>query len=374
MSSISSLVRKVALTLALPLSLLSSMLLVLSSIAQFFNPLQAELMPLLGLFFPVFFISTLFSFVLLLFFGNRFLFLPLFLLLAVLPLLSLYIGKHTKASEKKHKLLTFNVHGFNPHGGTSGGLVKAAEIASFIKDSGADYVCIQEFRSWSGNIDLDIQTFAKESGLEHVSYSIYWPKGQSLSDIHLIISRYPMTKSGPVSARTGRNIGHYADFSTEDGNIRLVSVHLVSFSLDKNEISMLSQGDMLDRKVVQKYAPKLSGKLTSTFRIRALETEDLLRFTNKSALPLILAGDFNDTPASFTHRSLRKAGFTDTHPSYGKGFGATYAGRIPLLRIDYVFLSPAFEAGSSEVFKTKLSDHYPLAITFGKRYLNGKKE
>lgn len=374
MSSISSLVRKVALTLAVPLSLLSSILLVLSSIAQFFNPLQAELMPLLGLFFPVFFILTLFSFVLLVFFGNRFLFLPLFLLLAVVPLLSLYFGRNNKETGEKHKLLTFNVHGFNPRGGTTGGSVKASEIAAFIKNSGADYVCIQEFRSWTGNIDLDINTFAKESGLENGSYSIYWPKGHSLSDIHLIISRYPMVKSGPVSARTGRNIGHYADFSTVDGNIRLVSVHLVSFSLDKNEISMLSQGDMLDRKVVQKYAPKLSGKLTSTFRIRAMEIEDLIRFTTKSVLPIVLAGDFNDTPASFTHRSLRRAGFTDTHPRSGKGFGATYAGRIPLLRIDYVFLSPAFEAGSSEVFRTKLSDHYPLAITFGKRNKNGKKE
>jgi endonuclease/exonuclease/phosphatase family metal-dependent hydrolase len=366
MSSLSSLVHKAALTLAVPLALIVSILLGLSSVAQFFNPLQAEFMPLLGLFFPVFFILTMVIFLLLAFFLNRFAFLPLFFILAVLPIANLYIGKNSRTTSKNQKLITFNVHGFRTHGGFGSSSSRASDIAAFISNSGADFVCIQEFRSWSGDIINDIHSFVKETGLEHFSHSIYWPKGKSSSDIHLIISRFPIIKSGSISARTGRNIGHFADFTTDEGNMRLVSVHLISFSLDKNELSMLSQGDMLDRKTVQEYGPKLSGKLTSTFRIRALETEDLLRFVNKSALPVVLAGDFNDTPASYTHRSLRRAGFTDTHPRHGKGFGSTYAGRIPFLRIDYVFLSPTFEADLSTVYKIKFSDHFPVAVTFGK--------
>lgn len=367
MNSITSLIRKSVITLTVPLSLVIAILLALSATAQFFNPIQAELMPLFGLFFPVFFILTFLSLIALILLSNRFAFVLLFLLVTVTPLALFYVGRNQAGMGNSNNLLTMNVHGFRGHGNSGSMLENASNIAGLIKSSNPDFVCLQEFRSWTGDIVSDIETFAGLTGLNHFSHSIYWPKGGRASDIHLIISRYPIIKYGPVNARTGRNLGHFADIDSPEGVFRLVSVHLVSFSLDKTEITMLGQGEIMDRENVRKYAPRLSGKLTNTFRIRAMETEDLLQFTNKSALPLVLAGDFNDTPASFMHRSLRKAGFTDTHPRFGKGIGATYAGRLPLLRIDYVFLSPAFDAGTSNVVRTKLSDHYPLIVTFGKR-------
>lgn len=367
MKPITDLIHKVILTLAVPFSVVVLILLTLSAFAQYYNPLQAELMPLLGLFFPAFLALTFVSLILLVLLKNKLAFLPLFLLIAVAPLVSYYVGRNAATLETGYKILTLNVHGFKGTGETRNQAEIATQIAAMIKDSGADFVCIQEFRSLTGDIRSDVESFVRETGLTHWTYSLYWPKGQRASDIHLIASRYPIGNNGPINAETGRNIGHYADLALEPGAIRLVSVHLVSFSLNQTEISMLGQGEVLSRGTMKKYVPRLSGKLTNTFRIRAIELNDLLRFTNKSPLPLVLAGDFNDTPASFTHRSLRRAGFTDSFPVGGKGFGATYAGRIPLLRIDYVFLSPSFETGESLVLKSKLSDHYPLIVTFDRR-------
>lgn len=367
MIEITRLMHKAVITLTVPLSLVISLLLALSAVASLFNPAQAEFMPLLGLFFPVFFLLALLSLAALAILRNRFAFLPLFILLAVAPLATRYVGKNTVGSGNNHKIITFNVHGFRGVGHETGQSETALKIAALLRENQADILCIQEFRSWSGNIAADVKDFADATGLDYSSYSIYWPKAQSASDVHVIISRFLILRSGPVSSKTHRNIAHFSDIATDKGNIRIVSTHLVSFSLDNNEISMLGQGDWLDREHVRRYAPKLSGKLTSTFRIRTIEIDDLLNFTNKSALPLVLAGDFNDTPASHTYRKLRQAGFVDAHPRNGRGIGATYAGRIPLLRIDYIFLSPAFEAGKSEVIRTRLSDHYPVALTFGKR-------
>lgn len=367
MDSWTGLIRKAMITLAVPLSMVASILLALSVSAQWFNPVHAELMPLFGLFFPLFFLLVLFSLVLLAVLQNRFAFVPLFVLLLSLPQAGFYIGRNNSGNGLTNKVLTMNVHGFRGFGKSGSMAEIAGNISDFIRKTGPDHVCIQEFRSWSGDIEKDVLLFAELAGFDHYAYAIYWPKGGSASDIHLIMSRFPITRSGAVNARTGRNLGLYADIAGPDGMFRLVGVHLVSFSLDNNEISMLGQGEMLDGENMRKYAPRLSGKLTNTFRIRALEVEDLMRFVNKSALPVVLAGDFNDTPASYTHRTLRRAGFTDTHPDNGQGLGATYAGRIPMLRIDYVFLSPAFEAGTSRVVRQKLSDHYPLVVTFGKR-------
>ncbi|MBK9290610.1 MAG: endonuclease/exonuclease/phosphatase family protein [Bacteroidetes bacterium] len=367
MGTISSLGRKVAETITTPLSLVIALLLVLSATAQYFNPLQVELMPFLGLFFPVFFLLNIFFLVLLAILGKRTAFLSLFLSLALSPVFLTYIGKNQTSTESDFKLLTFNVHGFRGQAKDSNRSDVATGIANLIRDSGATMVCLQEFRSWTGDIEQDISMFAGQAGYPHYSYTIYWPKGGSNSDIHLIISRHPILRSGPVGARTGRNIGHYADLATDLGVIRMVGLHLVSFSLDKQEIEMLGQADFLNRENARKHFPRLSSKLVNTFRIRAFETQDLLTFINKSPLPLVLAGDFNDTPASYTYHKLRRAGFTDAHSRSGHGIGATYAGRIPLLRIDYVFLSPAFESRSSTVLPSSLSDHYPVVVTFAKR-------
>jgi len=73
----------------------------------------------------------------------------------------------------------------------------------------------------------------------------------------------------------------------------------------------------------------------------------------------LLAGDFNDTPSSFVHAEVSEL-LEDSFTKKGSGLGITYAGKLPLLRIDYIFGSKEFEVLEFETHSILRSDHYPI--------------
>ena len=76
-----------------------------------------------------------------------------------------------------------------------------------------------------------------------------------------------------------------------------------------------------------------------------------------SQYPVLLCGDLNDHPLSYSTSELRK-GWQDTFEEGGSGWGTTYGGQLPLLRIDYIMADSNFQITHHDVVKTNLSDHY----------------
>jgi endonuclease/exonuclease/phosphatase family metal-dependent hydrolase len=79
--------------------------------------------------------------------------------------------------------------------------------------------------------------------------------------------------------------------------------------------------------------------------------------------PVVLMGDFNDSPISVVHRTLRKH-FTDAFTAAGKGWGPTFkAGPIPF-RLDHIYLSKGIRVLDCRVRNDELtrvaSDHRPV--------------
>jgi endonuclease/exonuclease/phosphatase (EEP) superfamily protein YafD len=83
-------------------------------------------------------------------------------------------------------------------------------------------------------------------------------------------------------------------------------------------------------------------------------------------LPLVLLGDFNMTRLQAQYRRVAAAGLVDAFHVAGRGLGRTFPlrrGRIPLLpvlRLDYIWLSPALEAVAARVGPDAGSDHLPV--------------
>ena len=72
-----------------------------------------------------------------------------------------------------------------------------------------------------------------------------------------------------------------------------------------------------------------------------------------------VCGDFNDNPMSYTYHRMRR-GRKDAFVEAGHGFGATYAGLWPLLRIDYILLPDSYMTVSHKIPRIEFSDHYPV--------------
>jgi endonuclease/exonuclease/phosphatase family metal-dependent hydrolase len=82
--------------------------------------------------------------------------------------------------------------------------------------------------------------------------------------------------------------------------------------------------------------------------------------------PVVLMGDFNDSPLSVVHSGLRRH-FRDAFRAAGRRWGPTFrAGVIPI-RLDYIYVSPGIRVLDCVVRKDPLarvaSDHLPVLAT-----------
>ena len=100
-------------------------------------------------------------------------------------------------------------------------------------------------------------------------------------------------------------------------------------------------------------------KRGKAFKQRGIQIGELKSFIENSPYPIILAGDFNDTPSSFAYQQMNEI-LDDTFIKRGKGIGPTYNGTIPLLRIDYIFIDKKFSCTNYQKNNNPNSDHFPI--------------
>ena len=92
-------------------------------------------------------------------------------------------------------------------------------------------------------------------------------------------------------------------------------------------------------------------------RKRTMQAELIAQTIQANPYPVILMGDLNDTPLSYTLGTIRRAGLVDAFRQNGQGLGITYPGTIPGLRIDYVLADPSLEVLAADVVDCGFSDH-----------------
>ena len=109
---------------------------------------------------------------------------------------------------------------------------------------------------------------------------------------------------------------------------------------------------------LSKYLPIVK-KLGKAYRQRGIQTAELTSFIDNSPYPIILGGDFNDTPSSFAYQQVNEL-LDDSFIKKGKGIGSTYNGIIPFLRIDYIFTDKKFTCTHYQKIKNLNSDHFPI--------------
>ncbi len=92
-------------------------------------------------------------------------------------------------------------------------------------------------------------------------------------------------------------------------------------------------------------------------RNRTSQAQLIARTVEANPHPVILMGDLNDTPLSYTLGTVRRAGLVDAFRQNGQGLGITYPGTIPGLRIDYVLADPDLSVLAADVVDCGFSDH-----------------
>lgn len=92
---------------------------------------------------------------------------------------------------------------------------------------------------------------------------------------------------------------------------------------------------------------------------RQEQATKVVELLSGSAEPVVLAGDFNATPAAAPITTLTAA-FKDSWAEAGSGAGYTYSSFLPTKRIDYVMHSGQLTTTQIRVISTSASDHLPV--------------
>ena len=102
-------------------------------------------------------------------------------------------------------------------------------------------------------------------------------------------------------------------------------------------------------------------KVKQAFPEREKQTDKVIEHIKNTPFPVIVCGDFNDSPTSYSYRTI-KGDLTDTYVESGSGFGRTYIGEFPSFRIDYIFADTTFISSSYKTNAVELSDHHPISV------------
>ena len=112
---------------------------------------------------------------------------------------------------------------------------------------------------------------------------------------------------------------------------------------------------------------KIGSKLKHGFKRRSTQVDKLVDHVSKCRFPVILCGDFNDIPISYTYGEISSL-LIDSFVESGRGVSSTYRGKLPSYRIDYIFHSKEFKSYNYNCTDVKFSDHLPI-----KTFLKWKK-
>lgn len=256
------------------------------------------------------------------------------------------------------RVMTYNVRMFHDDEGK--GAENQDDILKLIKEVSPDVLCIQEFYSRTRGKNNIRRLYMEELGL---SFSYFIPSARNDYDAYgiAIFSKYPITNSGNVDIDTDAGIVNkivYSDINKRGKNFRIYNVHLQSVGFKQEDYDFIKK-DVPIANVDVKSTRRIGSRLKQAYMKRNKQIDSLYSHTKGAKIPYIVAGDFNDTPLSYSVNKL-SGDMQNAFVKKGRGFGITYNGAFPNFQIDYILASKEFNVQNYQIVREKLSDHYPI--------------
>ncbi len=258
-----------------------------------------------------------------------------------------------KSGKEGVKIITFNVHYFTKD--IAGTRVASPGILEYLRNVNADIVCLQETRLFkTGELSPEGIKDALP-GIKHYHLA------HSISNAGpMTLSKYPIVGLGEIRFEQSANMVLFSDIILPRGDtVRVYNCHFQSYRITPEDYSITDPDKSGTNEQQLREARLISKKMILAFTIRARQARAVSAHIKKCPYPVIVCGDFNDTPNSYTYHLLRKQ-LNDSFTRAGFGISNTYNGFIPLFRIDYILYSNRFNAISYSRGSVDLSDHFPV--------------
>jgi endonuclease/exonuclease/phosphatase (EEP) superfamily protein YafD len=259
------------------------------------------------------------------------------------------------------KVITYNVRAFNIYGWTQPRDARDS-IFRFIQQEDPDIICFQEYYTQEKGLFAASRLYKSLKNTPH--RHIHYTMGDHINSHYGIatFSSYPIVGKGIIPFENTFNIAIYTDICINDDTLRIFNNHLQSIHLNARNYIFIDSLRLRYNDQQLDEILDISSRLKDAFIKRSQQADILSEKISESPYPVIICGDFNDTPVSYTYKKI-KSGLSDSFTEAGSGIGNTYSGITPSFRIDYILHHRVMNAIYTERVRLRLSDHYPL-ITY----------
>lgn len=334
--------------------------LVLTYASVFVNPENFWLAALYGLFYPfLLIINLIFLFYWIFRWKRAVLISAAAILLGVNhfnAFIQLPFGQDTSKKSNALRIVSYNVNLFRLYPWAKSA-PSFQSILGYIRQGNFDIVCLQEYYVKAGKLrNEDVE---KLTGMP--VYSSFILQRPSSAYGLAILSRLPVLRTGTISFPNSFNSCMYADVVKGTDTIRVYNLHLQSTRLKERNFNFLMGNEFkLDSKNYDEIKD-LATRLGYAFTKRARQVNLVVEHMRSCPYPIVICGDFNDSPVSYTYHKLTSK-LHDTFKDAGTGIVLTYSGIWPSYRIDYVLRSSHFKTISYQSPHVSFSDHYPVEV------------
>lgn len=238
------------------------------------------------------------------------------------------------------------------------------KMISLINDYKPDIACFQEMIAGEDKKAIyNPADFAKQLGFQdyHYSYNIKLDYDPHHHFGIIIYSKLPVIKRETISYPPGNynSIFQYIDVVYNDNDtLRIFNIHLQTLKFSENSRQYLDNPSLKSDSDLKESRTVIS-KLKAGFIIHSTQAKHIRAEMEKSPYPIILCGDFNDVPNSFSYETIGKD-LQNAFAEKGSGIGRTFYSISPTLRIDNIFVDKKFKIQQFTRVKQVLSDHFPI--------------
>lgn len=351
------------------LTIIGLISLVLAYIAPFVHPNTFKLLPFFGLTYPVILIGVLISLIYWAFKRSRWFFVVLALLLVggnlhFRTLAITFSSEEAPEDTPLWRIMSYNVRLFDVYNESFEGKIETRNaIIDYIHQENPDVICFQEFFHQDPPTKFSTRdTLLRVLDMNHY-HERYSHKIRNRQNFGIcMMSKYPIIAKGDVMFENFASTDNYcifADIVKGSDTLRIYNIHLQSIKLQQQDYELF--GDENAQAGSDKSTFRLLfEKLTIAYPARAEQALRVVEHMESSPYPVVVCGDFNDTPMSYVYNQFNKT-MIDSYRETSSGIGRTYVGKVPAGRIDYIFHTPNLQAQHFKIQEKAHSDH--LAVS-----------
>lgn len=348
------LLKKIPLFIFIAINLLFVVAMIFCAYTSMLPPQDYPKFSYFGLMFPVFLAVNILFVLFWLVFKWKCIIIPVVGMLLCAQSIRAYIPINVEVNPPAGclKVLSYNVMSF---GDDKSMPWEENPIVQYLAKSDADFICLQE--ATNSYVEKVFSSLENLYPYRHIE--------KDPDSFVAFLSKFPIVSSKRIDYESINNCSIAYEVAVEGDTIVVINNHLESYRLspeDKEDYRSIIRNykNPEENHSETKYI-SLTEKLSMHDSIRGIQTDSVAKFIegNKHR-PMIVCGDFNTSPISYTHRRLTEY-LNDAYTRTGNGVGNSYNRSGMYFRIDNILVSPDITPYGAIVDKSiKTSDHYPI--------------